>query len=110
MSAPGKLTSPSIIKALLDSLDHRPNKGLGQNYLIDSNILGIIVAAAEISPHDQLLEVGPGLGALTQALLATGAKLIAVELWHRTMSASRTSSAVFPSTGVRPAKRWGCKS
>jgi len=79
MSAPGKLTSPSVIKALLDSLDHRPNKGLGQNYLIDSNILGIIVAAAEISPDDQLLEIGPGLGALTQALLATGAKLIAVE-------------------------------
>jgi 16S rRNA (adenine1518-N6/adenine1519-N6)-dimethyltransferase len=75
----GKLTSPSIIKALLDSLDHRPNKGLGQNYLIDSNILGIIVAAAEISPNDQLLEVGPGLGALTQVLLETGAKLIAVE-------------------------------
>ncbi len=75
----GKLTSPSVIKALLDSLDHRPNKGLGQNYLIDSNILGIIVAAAEISPADQLLEVGPGLGALTQVLLATGAKLIAVE-------------------------------
>ncbi|MEI7851908.1 MAG: 16S rRNA (adenine(1518)-N(6)/adenine(1519)-N(6))-dimethyltransferase RsmA [Kiritimatiellales bacterium] len=75
----GKLTSPSVIKALLDSLDHRPNKGLGQNYLIDSNILGIIVAAAEISPTDQLLEVGPGLGALTQVLLATGAKLIAVE-------------------------------
>jgi len=75
----GKLTSPSVIKALLDSLDHRPNKGLGQNYLIDSNILGIIVAAAEISPDDQLLEVGPGLGALTQVLLATGAKLIAVE-------------------------------
>lgn len=75
----GKLTSPSIIKALLDSLDHRPNKGLGQNYLIDSNILGIIVAAAKISPDDQLLEVGPGLGALTQVLLETGAKLIAVE-------------------------------
>jgi len=79
MKAPGKLTSPSVIKALLDSLDHRPNKGLGQNYLIDSNILGIIVAAAEISPNDQLLEVGPGLGALTQVLLTTGAKLIAVE-------------------------------
>ena len=75
----GKLTSPSIIKALLDSLEHRPNKGLGQNYLIDSNILGIIVAAAEISSDDQLLEIGPGLGALTQALLATKAKLIAIE-------------------------------
>lgn len=74
-----RLTSPSIIKALLDSLEHRPNKGLGQNYLIDSNILGIIVAAAEISPDDRLLEIGPGLGALTQALLATQAKLIAIE-------------------------------
>jgi len=75
----GKLTSPSVIKALLDSLGHRPNKGLGQNYLIDSNILGIIVAAAEIKPNDQILEIGPGLGALTQALLATEAKLIAIE-------------------------------
>lgn len=79
MNAPGKLTSPSIIKALLDSLDHRPNKGLGQNYLIDSNILGIIIGAAKISPDDKLLEVGPGLGALTQALLASGAKLTAIE-------------------------------
>jgi len=75
----GKLTSPSVIKALLDSLEHRPNKGLGQNYLIDSNILGIIVAAADIKPSDQLLEIGPGLGALTQVLLATEAKLIAIE-------------------------------
>lgn len=74
-----RLTSPSVIKALLDSLEHRPNKGLGQNYLIDSNILGIIVAAAEIFPADQLLEIGPGLGALTQALLTTGAKLTAIE-------------------------------
>jgi len=75
----GKLTSPSIIKALLDSLEHRPNKGLGQNYLIDSNILGIIVAAAEINPSDRILEIGPGLGALTQALLATTDQLIAIE-------------------------------
>ncbi len=79
MSAPGKLTSPSVIRALLDSLEHRPNKGLGQNYLIDSNILGIIVAAADIKPSDRLLEIGPGLGALTQALLATTDKLIAIE-------------------------------
>jgi 16S rRNA (adenine1518-N6/adenine1519-N6)-dimethyltransferase len=86
MSAPGKLTSPSVIRALLDSLGHRPNKGLGQNYLIDSNILGIIIESAKISPSDQLLEVGPGLGALTQALLATGAKLTAIEK-DRTMVA-----------------------
>ncbi len=81
-----RLTNPSVIRALLDKLEHRPNKGLGQNYLIDSNILGIIVAAAKITPSDQLLEVGPGLGALTQALLATGAKLTAIEK-DRTMVA-----------------------
>jgi len=75
----GKLTSPSVIRGLLDGLGHRPNKGLGQNYLIDSNILGIIVSAAEISPDDQLLEIGPGLGALTQALLESGAKVTAIE-------------------------------
>ncbi len=74
-----RLTSPSIIKALLDALGHRPNKGLGQNYLIDSNILGIIIEAAKIVPADQLLEIGPGLGALTQALLATGAPLTVIE-------------------------------
>ena len=75
----GKLTRPSIIKSLLDGLGHRPNKGLGQNYLIDANILGIIIAAADISEPDKLLEIGPGLGALTQALLARGAPLTAIE-------------------------------
>lgn len=82
----GKLTSPSVIKALLDSLGHRPNKGLGQNYLIDGNILGILIDAAQISPADQLLEIGPGLGALTQALLATGLPVTAIEK-DRTMAA-----------------------
>ncbi|MBI9020280.1 MAG: hypothetical protein JEZ10_03365, partial [Verrucomicrobia bacterium] len=75
----GKLTSPSVIRALLDSLEHRPNKGLGQNYLIDGNIIGIIVKAADISQRDTCLEIGPGLGALTQVLLTTEAKLIAIE-------------------------------
>lgn len=75
----GKLSNPSVIRALLDSLEHRPNKGLGQNYLIDGNILGIIVAAAEIKPTDKLLEIGPGLGALTQVLMAETDQLIAIE-------------------------------
>ncbi len=75
----GKLTSPSVICELLNGLGHRPNKGLGQNYLIDSNILGILVDAAKISESDRLLEIGPGLGALTQALLAVGAPLTAIE-------------------------------
>jgi len=86
MTALPKLTSPSNIRALLDQLGHRPNKGLGQNYLIDANILGIIVEAANISPSDRLLEIGPGLGVLTQALLATGADVTAIEK-DKTMAA-----------------------
>lgn len=74
-----RLTSPSVIRSLLVDLGHRPNKGLGQNYLIDGNILDILVEAAHIAPQDQLLEVGPGLGALTQALRATGASLTVIE-------------------------------
>lgn len=85
-----KLSNPSVIRALLDSLEHRPNKGLGQNYLIDGNILGIIVAAAKIKPDDQLLEIGPGLGALTQVLLAETDKLIAIEKDRTMVSHLRT--------------------
>jgi 16S rRNA (adenine1518-N6/adenine1519-N6)-dimethyltransferase len=74
-----KFTNPSIIKALLNDLGHRPNKGLGQNYLIDGNIIDIIIRTAELSHNDNCLEIGPVLGALTQALLATGAPLTAIE-------------------------------
>ncbi len=74
-----KRTNPSVIRELLERLKHRPNKGLGQHYLIDANILGILLSAAEIQASDQLLEVGPGLGALTQALMATGVPVTAIE-------------------------------
>ena len=74
-----KFTNPSVIEALLHQLGHRPNKGLGQNYLIDGNIIDKIIDAADSSEQDLLLEIGPGLGALTQALLGTGATLIAIE-------------------------------
>lgn len=93
----GKLTSPSVIRKLLDDLGHRPNKGLGQNYLIDANILGMIVNAAEISETDRLLEIGPGLGALTQALLASGAPLTAIEKDATMVSHLKT---VFPALNL----------
>jgi 16S rRNA (adenine1518-N6/adenine1519-N6)-dimethyltransferase len=58
----------------------RIKKSLGQNFLIDRNILAKIVQAAEIGPGDLVLEIGPGIGALTQALAEAGAKVIAVEI------------------------------
>ncbi len=60
---------------------HRTRKRFGQHWLMDQGVLGSIVAAAEITPQDRLLEVGPGRGALTEKLLATAAaSLLAVEL------------------------------
>ncbi|MGI5867832.1 MAG: 16S rRNA (adenine(1518)-N(6)/adenine(1519)-N(6))-dimethyltransferase RsmA [Kiritimatiellia bacterium] len=73
------LTSPRDVVALLESGGIRPNKTLGQNFLIDRNILDAIVAAADLSPDDVVVEVGPGLGALTEALMARCAKVVAIE-------------------------------
>jgi 16S rRNA (adenine1518-N6/adenine1519-N6)-dimethyltransferase len=74
-----KLTSPKEVRALLEHLGHRPNRGLGQNYLIDANILDIIAKTADIKPTDALLEIGPGLGALTERLLPQSNHVVAIE-------------------------------
>lgn len=70
---------PSSVRVLLDGLGLRPNKTLGQNFLIDRNILQIIVRAATIGPADTVLEVGPGLGAVTTALAGCAGRVLAVE-------------------------------
>jgi len=67
------------IKAVLESLDKRPTKRLGQHFLTDESVLGPMVSSAELGPDDTVLEVGPGLGVLTEALLDTGARVVAVE-------------------------------
>ncbi|MGQ9683558.1 MAG: 16S rRNA (adenine(1518)-N(6)/adenine(1519)-N(6))-dimethyltransferase RsmA [Anaerolineae bacterium] len=67
-------------RALLRRYGLAPRKGLGQNFLFDRAALERIVAAAELSPADTVLEVGPGLGHLTRLLAACGARVVAVEL------------------------------
>lgn len=64
----------------LKSIDAHPKKGLSQNFLVDPNIIRKIIQISEIKPGDQVLEIGPGPGALTRELLAAGAKVFAVEL------------------------------
>jgi len=68
---------------LLDRLGFHPGKVLGQNFLVDSNMLEFIVRAAEPRPDELLLEAGPGFGVLTRALLEAGAKLTSIEFDHR---------------------------
>lgn len=76
------------IKQLLRDarLDARPKKGLGQHFLIDERVLDKIVAAVELEPADTVLEIGPGLGVLTQALAERAGRVIAVELDERMIS------------------------
>jgi len=73
------LTSPTAIKELLAKHGTRPSKGLGQNFLIDKNVLDKIIDSADIKPSDIILEVGPGIGILTQELAKKAKQVIAVE-------------------------------
>ena len=71
--------SPSATRALLEQLGHRPNRQLGQNFLIDGNIVRKSLELAAVQPGDRIVEIGPGLGTLTGELLAAGAEVWAVE-------------------------------
>lgn len=71
--------SPAQTQALLDKLGHSPNKRLGQNFLIDGNIVRKSVHLANVQTGDTIVEIGPGLGTLTRALLAAQAHVFAIE-------------------------------
>ncbi|MCP5094039.1 MAG: methyltransferase domain-containing protein, partial [Chloroflexi bacterium] len=60
-----------------------PKKSLGQNFLFDENVLSRIVAAAELTADDTVLEVGSGLGHMTALLAETAVRVVAVELDNR---------------------------
>lgn len=75
-----QLLGPVEIRALAEELDVTPTKKLGQNFVHDPNTVRRIVDAAELSPDDHVVEVGPGLGSLTLGLLDTVHKVTAVEI------------------------------
>jgi 16S rRNA (adenine1518-N6/adenine1519-N6)-dimethyltransferase len=68
------------IRALLDARGLRPRRRFGQNFLHDKNQLSRLVEAAGVGPGDLVLEVGPGTGTLTEALLDCGAEVVACEI------------------------------
>jgi 16S rRNA (adenine1518-N6/adenine1519-N6)-dimethyltransferase len=71
---------PLNIPALLRAYHLHPKKGLGQNFLVDEAALRRVVAAAELTPQDTVLEVGAGLGSLTRCLAQSASQVTAVEL------------------------------
>lgn len=75
-----KIANLSATRHILKIFNLRASKRLGQNFLIDSAVVDGIVEAAEISAGDNVLEIGPGIGTLTQGLLEAGANVTAVEL------------------------------
>ncbi len=74
------LGSPSATKEVINKYSFAFQKKFGQNFLIDANILENIVGAAEISKEDFVLEIGPGIGTMTQYLCEAAGQVVAVEI------------------------------
>lgn len=78
-----QIATHSGVTQILDRFGIKPRKSLGQNFLTDQHVLGKIIRAANIKKDDSVLEIGPGIGGLTQALAESAGQLIAVELDER---------------------------
>jgi 16S rRNA (adenine1518-N6/adenine1519-N6)-dimethyltransferase len=73
------LTSIADIHRMLDLLKLHPQKAMGQNFLVDANILGIILKSANLAPQDEALEIGAGFGSLTEALAKQVRRVVTIE-------------------------------
>jgi 16S rRNA (adenine1518-N6/adenine1519-N6)-dimethyltransferase len=80
MTSAIRLLGPAEVRALAGELDLRPTKQRGQNFVIDANTVRRIVRESGVGAGDVVVEVGPGLGSLTLALLETGAEVTAIEI------------------------------
>lgn len=94
------LTSPRVVKSILNRHGFRFTKSLGQNFLIDDNILKKIVGAANINSQDLVLEIGPGIGTLARELAARARKVATVEIDKRLLSILEETLADFSNVTV----------
>jgi 16S rRNA (adenine1518-N6/adenine1519-N6)-dimethyltransferase len=90
---PVTLLGAAEIRTLASELDLTPTKRLGQNFVIDANTVRRIVQVADIRAGDRVVEIGPGLGSLTLAILETGASVTAVEIDDRLAALLPTTAA-----------------
>ena len=83
----------STVKAALHAHDVAPTRSMGQNFMTDADVARLITEQLQIGPEDTILEIGPGLGALTQHLVGKGRRLILLEKDPRLASRLRTELA-----------------
>lgn len=88
--------SRAAIKALLDQHGLRPSRALGQNFVADPNTVRRIARMAEVTEGDHVIEVGPGLGSLTLALVEAGARVTAIEMDRRLAAVLESNTADLP--------------
>lgn len=77
---PAHVQTKTEIRAVFEALGVQPRKRFGQNFLIDGNLMRRLAAAAELGPDDVVLEVGPGTGGLTDLLVESAGRVVAVEI------------------------------
>jgi len=94
------LTDRAAVRRLLDDAGVRPSKRLGQNFLVDSGVTRSFEEAAQAFRPAHIVEIGPGLGAVTQALAALAPELTAVEVDGRLAAHLRSTFASVPSVRV----------
>ena len=75
-----RISTPSMTKEIIEKNNFYFKKNFGQNFLIDQNVLNNIIEAADITKDDFVLEIGPGIGSLTQYLAENAGKVVAVEI------------------------------
>ncbi|MDQ0273110.1 16S rRNA (adenine(1518)-N(6)/adenine(1519)-N(6))-dimethyltransferase RsmA [Cytobacillus purgationiresistens] len=94
------IATPVRTKAILDKYGFSFKKSLGQNFLIDTNILNRIVDHAELTPESGAIEIGPGIGALTEQLARRSKKVLAFEIDQRLLPILEETLAPYSNTKV----------
>jgi len=89
-----------LYQQVLRQFGFKPKKRLGQHFLVDESVLEHILSAAELGPGDIVVEVGPGLGILTEGLAKQHAKVIAVELDSKLVALLKKRLAAFPDVKI----------
>lgn len=94
------IASPEVVHYICKRFDIKMSKKLGQNFLIKRGIVDEIVHVAELTPGEPVLEVGPGIGTLTQGLAQSGADVTAIELDRRLLEVLDTTLASYDNVRI----------